>query len=132
MLLRLRYVILFLALSLTMVLIGNNVIAGKLYIKPDLERNRAERLIQMANKDFWNAKIHMTLSPETAITEFKQAKRKFKDAIAIIESFGAGYYTPGDVEDMTKRMKECDQWIEECKRLLQQEQGQSIAREEEE
>ena len=91
--------------------ISYNVYGGKLYIKPQLEIKRAERLLNEAEQDFRNGKIHITLSPEIACTEFEMAKDKYKQAIEIIEDYGEGYYTPGDVEDFTKRMNECAIWI---------------------
>ena len=64
------------------------IFAGKLYIKPELELRRAERLVETADADYRNAKIHMLLSPEIAVKEFEQAWGKYKDAIEIIEKYG--------------------------------------------
>ncbi len=99
-------------------LAANIVFAGKLYIKPELERKRAARLLDEADSDFRNAKIHLDFSPEIAITEFENAMRKYKDAVEIIEQYGAGYYTPGDVEDYLQRAKECQAWINKCREQL--------------
>lgn len=94
--------------------INETVMAGKLYIKPELERKRVARLLEEADSDFRTAKVHMTLSPETALTEFQLARDKFKAAIEIIQDYGEGYYTPGDVEDFEKRIRECEMWINKC------------------
>jgi len=89
--------------------------AGKLYIKPDLEVKRAERLLSEADADFRNGKVHITLSPDIALPEFELAQDKYKQAIELIERYGAGNYTPGDVDDFRKRMNECDLWIQKSK-----------------
>ncbi len=103
-----------------------NVFAGKLYIKPELERKRADRLLDEAESDFRNAKIHLTFSPEISLTEFTLAKEKFKQAVEIIEQYGAGYYTPGDVDDFQNRIKECDIWITNAmKKVREAEQSAS-------
>ena len=62
----------------------------------------------------------MLLSPEIAVREFEQAWRKYKDAIDIIEKYGAGRYTPGDIEDLDRLRKECIQWIDECKAAIRE------------
>jgi len=92
-----------------------NVYAGKLYIKPELERKRAARLLNEADLEFRNGKIHITLSPEIAYREFELSKKKYKQAIELIETYGAGYYTPGDVEDFNTRIEECELWMEKCR-----------------
>lgn len=97
---------------------NSRIFAGKLYIKADLELKRAARLVEMADSDYRNAKIHMLLSPDIASREFAQAHDKYKQAVEIIEVYGAGYYTPGDIEDLTQRKQECIQWIDECKKKL--------------
>lgn len=108
------------------VLISINVFAGKLYIKPDLELKRSARLLEEANADFVNAKIHITRQPEIALTEFEMAKEKYREAISIIEVYGAGYYSPGDVDDFKNRIKECDIWLEKSAELLEQKKRESL------
>lgn len=97
-------------LIVVVALIGINSLGGKLYIKPELERARAARLLQEGDADFRNGKIHITLSPEIALEEFKLAKERYKQAVEIIKIYGEGYFTPGDLDDFEKKVKECDSW----------------------
>ena len=106
------------ALALFILFTSVNVFAGKLYIKPDLELKRAERLIDMADADFRNGKIHFTLSPEIALNEFKLAKEKYIQIIQILEKYGAGHYTPGDVQDFRNLINECELWLRKSQRTL--------------
>ena len=100
--------VLIIAIVMTIaVSINSRIFAGKLYIKPELELARAARLIDRADQDFRNAKIHMLLSPDISIREFEEARRKYEDAIKIIEEYGAGHYTPGDIQDLSHRSREC-------------------------
>lgn len=102
------------------VLISSLVFAGNLYIKPNLERKRAERLLEEAEKEFSNAKVHITLSPEISIHEFELSRSKIKQAVELIEKYGEGYYSPGDVDDFNSRMKESEMWIEKCKKAIEE------------
>jgi len=95
-----------------------HVSAGNLYIKPDLEMKRTARLLEEADADFRNGKIHISLSPEIALLEFDHSKSKYKQAVEIIEKYGQGSFTPGDVEDFKARMQECDLWIQKSKDSL--------------
>jgi hypothetical protein len=107
-----------LLLLVLLAFISINVFAGKLYIKPDLERKRVARLLSEADSDFRNAKIHIGLSPELALPEFESSKEKYKQAIEIIDKYGEGYYTPGDLDDFSNRVKECDTWISKSQEAL--------------
>jgi hypothetical protein len=98
--------------------ISINVFAGKLYIKPDLERKRAARLLSEADADFRNAKIHIALSPELALPEFESSKEKYREAVEILDKYGEGFYTPGDLEDFSSTIKDCDTWIARAKEQL--------------
>jgi len=100
------------------ILFVSQVYAGKLYIKPELELKRAKRLLNEANSDFRNGKLHISFSPEISFTEFELARKKYKQAIEIIEKFGAGHYTPGDVSDFTNRMNECTHWTKKSQQAI--------------
>lgn len=106
------------AIFLAFSFIVGTVYAGRLYIKPNLERNRAERLLDEAEMEFRNGKLHITLSPEISVEEFRIAKEKIAQAIEIIEKYGEGYFTPGDVDDFTERMRECDLWIRRSQQAI--------------
>jgi len=106
-------------------MLAYNAFGGKLYIKPELERNRAARLLSEADADFRNGKIHITLSPEISVTEFQLAKEKYKQAVELIEIYGAGYYSPGDIEDYNNKTKECDIWIRKSSQEIKQKKANS-------
>ncbi|MDD5439609.1 MAG: hypothetical protein PHS37_05440 [Candidatus Omnitrophica bacterium] len=115
---RLAILIFSLCIGTAIISLPKTVFAGKLYIKPDLEIKRAERLLDEAETEFRNGKVHITLSPDIAEPEFVLSKQKYQQAIELIERYGAGQYTPGDVDDFRKRMGECDLWIQKAKDQL--------------
>ncbi|MDD4202045.1 MAG: hypothetical protein PHQ52_01085 [Candidatus Omnitrophica bacterium] len=105
-------------LIVLVVLISYTAFAGKLYIKPDLELKRAARLIKEADTEFRSGKIHIALSPEIAIREFEVSMEKYEQVIEIVEKYGAGTYSPGDLEDLEDKMKQCEEWIKKSKQNI--------------
>jgi len=109
--------ILFLFLLVVVVLLSYTAFAGKLFIKPDLEIKRATRLLQEADTEFRSGKIHIALSPEIAIREFEVSMEKYEQVIEILDKYGAGIYSPGDLEDLEDKMKQCEEWIKSQKQI---------------
>ena len=118
----LKFLIIFI-LSISALLFTYKAIAGKLYIKPDLEMKRAARLLKEADQDFRMAKVHLELSPAIARKEFEHAQKRYSQIIDIIQLYGAGYYTPGDIMDFETRIDECSLWIRKADENIRRKSG---------
>ena len=88
--------------------------AGKLYIKPQLQINRANRLLEEAEDEFNWGKTHFALSPEVSASEFQSAAEKYNTAADILEEWGEGYAIPADIIDYRNKAKQGLEWYEKA------------------